>query len=94
MNEREKTIRLWFDMWLNQQDMGTINHKGQGGLLRMAQAALGKVVAVHGGGDDAYLLQPPLLLQALGNPGTARCDADQLGLGRAQRLQQGAKLLV
>jgi hypothetical protein len=22
MNEREKTIRLWFDMWLNQQDMG------------------------------------------------------------------------
>ena len=21
MNEREKTIRLWFDMWLNQQDM-------------------------------------------------------------------------
>ena len=20
MNEREKTIRLWFDMWLNQQD--------------------------------------------------------------------------
>ena len=22
MNEREKIIRLWFDMWLNQQDMG------------------------------------------------------------------------
>ena len=22
MNEREKTIRLWFDMWLNQQDLG------------------------------------------------------------------------
>ena len=22
MNEREKTIRLWFEMWLNQQDMG------------------------------------------------------------------------
>lgn len=25
MNEREKTIRLWFDMWLNQQDMGIQN---------------------------------------------------------------------
>ena len=22
MNEREKTIRLWFDMWLYQKDMG------------------------------------------------------------------------
>ena len=26
MNEREKTIRLWFDMWLNQQDMGTVSY--------------------------------------------------------------------
>ena len=22
MNEREKIIRLWFDMWLKQQDLG------------------------------------------------------------------------
>lgn len=22
MNEREKIIRLWFDMWLTQQDLG------------------------------------------------------------------------
>ena len=22
MHEREKIIRLWFDMWLNQQDLG------------------------------------------------------------------------
>lgn len=22
MDEREKIIRLWFDMWLNQQDLG------------------------------------------------------------------------
>ena len=22
MNEREKIVRLWFDMWLKQQDMG------------------------------------------------------------------------
>lgn len=26
MNEREKTIRLWFDMWLNQQDADTLHY--------------------------------------------------------------------
>lgn len=31
MNEREKTIRLWFDMWLNQQDIQKIRKSIEGG---------------------------------------------------------------
>lgn len=38
---------------INQQNMGAIHHKRQRGLLGAAQAALGKVVAVHGGRDGA-----------------------------------------
>ena len=66
-------------------EVRAIDFKRELGLAPIAQAALRKVVTVHGGGDAARLaFEAQIFLQACRQPSAARGDAHQTGGGREQ----------
>jgi len=77
------------------QDIGAVHRKGQLGLPACRQTALGIVVAVHHRRHlPGLTVQTQIPLQPLGQPGTARGDAHEAGIGLAQTAHAAQQLLV
>ena len=52
MNERERIIRLWFDMWLKQQDLGIDDIHGEKSLFGTLSSFSIKVIRLSWNGTS------------------------------------------